>query len=97
MRKINITIPMELSDSIQACQIELDGLKSLIAYLLSNSEYEIPQSKIDNYEKKIVLKNKEYNDLKMQVENLIPADFDKNKTYWNLDFATTNVEVIEND
>lgn len=97
MKKINIKVPVTLSESIQACQIDLEGLKSLIAYLLSNTEYIVPQSKIDYYETKFMLKTKEYNQLKLKVEELIPEDFDKNITSWNLDFATSEVEVIEND
>ncbi len=95
MKKVNVTIPLELSDEIQACQIELDGLKQLIAFLLSNSEYIIPEEKINKLQKDFIEKNKIYNDLKLKVEDYIPADFNKTKTSWSLDFATQNVEIIE--
>lgn len=95
MKKINITIPMELSNDIQECQIELEGLKELIAFLLSNVEYNIPEEKISKLRTDFVNKNKIYNDLKLKVENYIPEDFDRTKTTWSLDFATYNVEVVE--
>ena len=95
MRKTIINIPLELSDGIQACQIELDGLKQLIGFLLSSVEYNIPEEKINKLQQDFMKKNKEYNDLKLQVENYIPADFDKNKTSWNLDFSTYEVEIVE--
>lgn len=96
MKKTVITIPLELNNNIQACQVELDGLKSLIGYLLSTTEYEISTSKIEDLQNKFINKNKEYNELKAEVEKLIPEDFDRIKTSWNLDFATSAVEVIEN-
>lgn len=95
MKKINITIPMELSNDIQECQIELEGLKELIAFLLSNVEYNVPEEKINKLRTDFVNKNKTYNDLKLKVENYIPEDFDRTKTTWSLDFATYNVEVVE--
>lgn len=96
MKKTIISVPTDLSDAIQACQIEMDGLKQLIGYAMAATDYVIPQEKIDELQNKFMLKNKEYNQLKEQVEKLIPVDFDKTKTNWSLDFATYQVEVIEN-
>lgn len=95
MRKTIITIPTELSDSIQACQIELDGLKELIAFLLASVEYNIPEERINKLQKDFINVNKTYNELKLKVEDYIPVDFDKSKTSWNLDFSTGSVEVVE--
>lgn len=95
MKKTIISVPTELSDAIQACQVEMDGLKQLIGYAMSTTDYTIPQSKIDELQDKFMSKNKVYNQLKDEVEKLIPADFDKTKTNWSLDFATHQAEVIE--
>ncbi len=96
MRKTIVNIPAELSDEIQACQIELEGLKQLIAFLMSNTEYVIPEERIVGLQKDFMAKNKIYNDLKLKVEDFVPADFDKSKTSWNLDFTTYSVEITEN-
>lgn len=95
MKKVTITIPMELSDNIQRIQVELDGLKQLIGYLLSTEEYNIPVEKIEKLQEEFIMKNKIYNELKLKVEDYIPEDFDKNKTSWTLDFSTYQVEIVE--
>lgn len=95
MKKIIISVPTEVSDAIQACQVEMDGLKQLIGYAMSTTDYVIPKERIDELQNQFMVKNKEYNQLKEEVEKLIPADFDKTKTNWNLDFATYKAEVIE--
>lgn len=95
MKKVNITIPMELSNDIQKVQVELDGLKQLIGYLLAAEEYNIPAKKIEKLQEDFMAKNKIYNELKLEVEDYIPEDFDKNKTSWSLDFSTYTVEVVE--
>ena len=39
--------------------------------------------------------NLEYNILRQQVTDMVPAEFDKTRTSWNLDFATCEVTVSE--
>ena len=95
MKKTTVIVPEELSDGIQACQVELTGLKDLISYLLANTEYNIPEERIEALERRFMAQTKLYNDLKLKVEDYIPSDFDKTKTSWNLDFATYTVEIIE--
>lgn len=95
MRKINVEIPVELSDNIQKVQVEMDGLKQLIGYLLATEEYVIPAKKIEKLQEDFMAKNKIYNELKLKVEDYIPEDFDKNKTSWMLDFSTHTVEITE--
>lgn len=95
MKKTIILVPAELSNAIQSCQVEMDGLKQLIGYAMSTTDYVIPQEKIDELQKQFMVKNREYNQLKEDVEKLIPADFDKSRTNWSLDFSTYQVEIIE--
>lgn len=95
MKKVIIDVPQKLNDDIQAIQVEMDGLKQLIAYMISTTEYVIPAEKIQSLQMEFFAKNKIYNDLKLEVENYIPEDFDKSKTIWNLDFATCQAEVVE--
>ena len=95
MKKITLEVPVELSESIQTCQIELDGLKQLIGFLMSNTEYNVPEERIQKLQKDFMDKNRLYNELKSQVEDLIPSDFNKNKTSWNLDFSSNKVEIVE--
>ena len=95
MKTVSVSIPADLSARIQACQIELEGLKSLIGYFLSTTEYEVPTEKINEFQTQFMLKNKEYNELKLEIENYIPSDFNLVKTSWNLDFATSTAVITE--
>ena len=95
MRKAIVSVDQKLNDDILTIQVEMDGLKQLIAYMLSTTEYLIPQEKIDALQADFMKKNKIYNDLKSEIEALIPDGFIKEKTSWNLMFATAEVEFVE--
>ena len=95
MKKTTVIIPEDLASQIQESQVKLDGLKQLIGFLVSTIEYDVPQAKIDGFQKEFMEENRVYNDLKSKVDEYVPADFDKNKTSWNLDFATCELEITE--
>lgn len=95
MKKTTITIPEDLNNKIQESQVKMDGLKQLIGFLVSATEYNVPKEKINEFQTEFMEENRIYNDLKAEIEKLIPADFNKDKTTWNLDFATHSLEVTE--
>ena len=95
MRTTTVTIPEDLTTKVQTCQVKMDGLKQLIGFLVSTIEYDVPKAKIDAFQAEFMEENKVYNNLKMEIEKYIPADFDKDKTIWNLDFASCTLEVTE--
>lgn len=97
MKKIVVNVSEELNEKLLDVQVEMDGLKQLIAYMLSTTEYIIPEEKINALQAKFMEKNKIYNDLKSEVETLIPSNFNKEKTSWNLIFANAQVEFTEED
>lgn len=95
MKDTTFTVDSALSDAIQARQIELDGLQRMLAFAWSTTEYNIPQEKIDELKADYNKTNLEYNLLRQKITDMVPAEFDKSKTSWNLDFATNTVTVIE--
>ena len=95
MKTTTFKIDQALADAIQARQVELDGLQRLLAFAWSSNEYQIPQSKIDELMADYNKTNLEYNILRQQVTDMVPAEFDKTRTSWNLDFATCEVTVSE--
>lgn len=95
MKKTTVIIPEDLSNKVQECQIKMDGLKQLIGFLVSTVEYNVPEAKINEFQKEFMEENKIYNDLKGIIETYIPEDFNKDKTIWNLDFASHILEIEE--
>lgn len=95
MRETSFQIERALSEAIQTRQVELDGIQRMLAFAWSTNEYQIPQEKIDELKADYNKTNLEYNLLRQKVTDMVPADFDKSKTSWNLDFATSVVTVIE--
>lgn len=90
-------VPAELVETIQAIQYELDGLKNMLGFAYSTTEYVIPESRIKKLEKDYLDTNARYNLAKNEVENIFINNFDRSKTSWNLDFDTKKVTVVEND
>lgn len=84
----------ELNNALNARSIELVGLERLIGFALSNTEYVIPQEKIDALMKKHAEVNAEYEVLKLQVSTLVTEKYGPEAT-WNLDFATRTVTVTK--
>lgn len=95
MKEISIKIDPALSQAIQARQVELDGIQKMLAFAWSTTEYQIPQSKIDELKADYNKTNLEYNVLRQEITDMVPEDFDKSKTSWNLDFATSTVHIVE--
>jgi len=95
MKTTTFKIDQALSDAIQTRQVELDGLQRLLAFAWSTTEYQIPQAKLDELMADYNRTNLEYNTLRQKVTDMVPAEFDKSKTSWNLDFATCMVTVSE--
>lgn len=90
-------VDQDLCDAIQARQIELEGAKNLIAYCLAQTEYNIPQSKIEDLRKEYNRIFKEYELLKGQLESTFIDEVDPSKTSWNLDFESAEVVITVND
>lgn len=95
MKTTTFKIDQALADAIQTRQVELDGLQRLLAFAWSTTEYQIPQTKLDELMADYNKTNLEYNTLRQKVTDMVPAEFDKSKTSWNLDFATCMVTVSE--
>ena len=85
-------IDESLRDALQARAIELSGLERLIGFAMSNTEYSIPQEKIDALMSKHAEVNAEYEILKQQVTNNLKNEFGPN-TNWNLDFETSEATI----
>lgn len=98
MREITIDVDKELSNAIEARQIEMDSLKNLLGFAYSTTAYTIPEERIKKLEKEFNELNAEYNLLKNKIElEYIPNDYNKAKTVWNLDFNNSTLKVTEND
>jgi len=95
MKETTFTVDPALSDAIQARQIELDGIQRMLAFAWSTTEYTIPQDKIDELKADYNKTNLEYNMLRQKITDMVPEEFDKTRTTWNLDFATNTVTVVE--
>ena len=98
MKTITKEIPIELSESVEATQLELNGIKQMLGFAYSTTEYNIPEERIAKLEKEFKDTNAKYEILKGQVEDVaVPAEFDKAVTSWSLDFKTHIVTVTTND
>ena len=95
MKETTFQIDHALSEAILARQIELDGIQRMLAFAWSTTEYQIPQDKIDELKEDYNRTNLEYNLLRQKITDMVPEEFDKSRTSWNLDFATNTVTVIE--
>ena len=95
MKEMEFKIDQALCDMIEERQYELDGLKNLLGFAWSTTEYQIPQEKIKELQDRFNLVNKEYNILKEQITNMIPDDYNRENTSWNLDFKDCIVHVTE--
>lgn len=95
MKETKFTVDHALSEAIQARQVELDGIQRMLAFAWSTTEYNIPQEKIDELKEDYNRTNLEYNLLRQKITDMVPEEFDKSRTSWNLDFATNTVTVFE--
>ncbi len=95
MKETTFEIDHALTEAIQARQVELDGIQRMLAFAWSTTEYQIPQEKINELKEEYNKTNLEYNLLRQKITDMVPKEFDKSKTSWNLDFATNVVTVIE--
>lgn len=87
-------VPVELTTKIEKLQYDLAGLKDLIAFLVSNTVYSVPEDRIMKLQSEIVDINAKYEKAKLEVENIFKNDFDNTtKLDWNLDFTTSVVTV----
>lgn len=86
-------VPVELVEAIQARQIELDGLKNMLAFCYSTTDYIIPEERITKLENDYNDKFTEYSLLKLKVEDIFSSDFNNSKMNWSLDFSTCKVRV----
>lgn len=95
MKTTTFKIDQALASAIQTRQVELDGLQRLMAFAWSTTDYQIPQTKLDELMAEYNKINLEYNVLRQKITDMISDEFDKSKTSWNLDFATNTVTVNE--
>ena len=87
-------IDEKLRDSLQARSIELAGLERLIGFALANTEYAIPDEKLENLMKKHAEVNGEYELLKQQVSNYLMPKYGRNID-WNLDFESAEATITK--
>ena len=97
MKQTTFEIDEALCNSIEAYQYELNGLERLLGFAWSTTEYQIPQSKIDELQKQYNEINTKYNILKNEITDQAIIGKNSNKTSWNLDFATRTVTVTEDE
>lgn len=97
MNTITFEVPAALTQAIETRQLELEGYKNLLGFAYSTTQYVVPESRIAILEEKMIKCNAEYELLKQQVDNMIPAEIDKTGANWSLDFATNEVTVTYND
>ena len=71
---------------------EINKLNQKFEQLLQDNEESIKKLLV-YYD--MIKNNPEYNLLRQKITDMVPAEFDKSKTSWNLDFATNLVTVIE--
>lgn len=87
-------VPTELTERVEKLQYELVGLKDLIAFLISNTSYTIPEERILKLQKEVIDKTIEYEKAKSEVESIFKSDLRTDATLnWNLDFTTSIVSV----
>ena len=46
MKQYKVEVPKELTDSVQGAQLELQGIKDLLGFAYSTTEYNIPEERI---------------------------------------------------
>lgn len=93
MNTITFEVPEALTQAIEARQLELDGYKDLLGFAYSTTQYIIPEARIALLEEKMMKCKAEYEILKQEVDQMIPAEVDKTRASWNLDFASNTVTV----
>ena len=87
-------VPADVTAKVEKLQYELVGLKDLIAFLVSNTAYTVPEERICKLQKEVVDKTVEYEKAKLEVEDVFKGEFAANaQLNWNLDFTTSVVTV----
>lgn len=98
MKEYQVEISKELSESVEATQLELQSVKDLLGFCYSTTAYTIPEERINKLEKEYKELDIKYNILKQEVENLsVKSSANKMTTSWSLDFKTHIVTVTENE
>lgn len=98
MRTKDVKIEMDLVNAVQERQIEMESLKNLLGFAYSTTAYVVPEERIKKLEKQFMDTSAEYELLKNKVDALVvPEDFNRSKSDWNLDFSTGIVTVTEHD
>ena len=70
MRTITFEVPVALSESIEARQLELEGYKDLLGFAYSITQYIIPEARINLLEEKMLKVKTEYELLKSEVRHI---------------------------
>lgn len=84
----------QLNEKLHAKAIELSGLERLIGFSMADTDYQIPEEKIEKLMQKHADANAAYEELKGEVNKMVASKFGANAT-WNLDFFTGVVTVTE--
>ena len=97
MKTYEFTIDNNLCDAIEEKASEVEGYTNLYIAILELDNNSIPKVKLDELKKEYFNCVKEFNLYKQMITDLIPEEFDRNKTSWKLDYNTCKVYVTEQD
>jgi methanogenic corrinoid protein MtbC1 len=87
-------IDTQLNEKLHAKSIELSGLERLIGFSMADTDYQIPEEKIEKLMQKHAEANAVYEELKSEVNKIVADKFGANSV-WSLDFLTGIVTVTE--
>lgn len=96
MKIIEVSVPNELVETVQAAQIEAQGIKNMWAFCISNNGYDIPQDKKDKIQQDVLEKESYYIICKERVEKYLKEQY-PNISYWDLDFESRIAKVTINE
>lgn len=98
MKTIKITVPEEIRDMAQKANVERDARRDILTYIMANTDINISDERIAQYQKEYDEKYLAFEKAKSQIEKeyVIPATKGK-ASNWSLDYATCVVTITINE
>lgn len=89
-----ITIPEEIRDMVQKANVERDSRRDILTYIMANTDINIPEERIAQYQKEYDEKYLAFDKAKSIIEKdyIIPATNGK-ASNWSLDYASCVVTI----
>ena len=93
-----ITIPEKIRDMVQKANVERDSRRDILTYIMANTDINIPQERIADYQKEYDEKYFAFEKAKGIVEKdyVMPATEGK-ASNWSLDYPSCVVTIIINE